>query len=126
MTLCNYASNAKSYVHKVKEKLMEMGFPTRHRTAFEKAPCYMCKNFDPWHGDGHGMKFEDWGIHPCDHRLNFCLKYHDNMCKRYDEAGKTFWSAERWRIENIPNYVFMNHNLFRHSKPLQSMGETQT
>jgi len=55
-------------------------------------------------------------------RRNYCMAF-DNLCKKYEEAGKTFWSAERWRIQNKPSYVFMNHNLWRnHGSSYNSEG----
>jgi len=92
---------------RVGEYLMELGIPVREKTPFEKMPCYLCREYDPWLDTDN-----DNSSHPCDHRRNYCMAF-DNLCKKYEEAGKTFWSAERWRIQNKPSYVFMNHNLWR-------------
>jgi len=95
------------------EYLAERDIWLRPKTGFEKKPCYLCQLFDPWLNvvdDGNfGYKFE---IHPCMERRNFCHTF-DELCENYKEAGKTYWSAERWRINNKPEYHFMNANLFR-------------
>jgi len=96
----------------IREYLMEMGVPTRPKTAFEKAPCYMCRHFDPW-VNVEFVGYESYcEFRPCEHRRNYCLTF-DKLCKKYTEAGKTFWSAERWRIKNKSDYAYMNANLFK-------------
>ena len=98
---------------KIIEYLAERDIWLRPKTGFEKEPCYLCQEFDPWWNvddDGNfGYKSE---MRPCMERKNFCHVF-DRLCKKYKEAGKTFWSAEKWRIENKPEYHFMNANLFR-------------
>lgn len=111
MTLCSYTG--------IKERLMGMGIKTRKKTAFEKQPCYMCQNYDPWTErtplvSDNTLYDEEVATHPCDFRQRYCRTF-DKLCKEYKEAGKTFWSAEGWRIRNKPGYIFMNHNLYRGS-----------
>jgi len=103
---------------KVVEYLMELGVPVRERTPFEKVPCYLCRNYDPWIErtplvSDNTLYDEETKIHPCDFRQRYCRTF-ERLCKHYEEAGKTFWSAERWRSRNKTGYVFMNHNLWRY------------
>lgn len=82
----------------------------REKTAFDKMPCYLCQELDPWiEGEN-----EEAQKHPCDLRLRYFRTF-DKLCKDYKNAGDGFWSAEKWRIKNKGGYVFMNHNLYRDS-----------
>ena len=106
---------------RILEYLMELGIPVREKTPFEKMPCYLCRNYDPWIErtplvSDNTLYDEEVKSHPCDFRQKYCRTF-DRLCKEYEEAGKTFWSAERWRSRNKPGYVFMNHNLWRYSGP---------
>ena len=98
---------------KIIEYLAERDIWIRGKTPFEKEPCYLCQEFDPWwnvDSDGHyGYKSE---LRPCMERRNYCHSF-DKLCAKYKEAGKTYWSAERWRINNKPEYHFMNANIYR-------------
>ena len=114
---------------KIIEYLAERDVWVRPKTYFEKEPCYLCQEFDPFmnlampkepYRDCNSPYYDpdryDCQQLPCDHRRNYCHSF-DKLCSKYKEAGKTFWSAERWRIENKPNYHFMNANMWREHKP---------
>ena len=104
---------------KIIEYLAERDIWIRDKTGFETQPCYLCQEFDPWL-DISGTPAPDYDYvynhRPCDHRMNYCRTF-DKLCKLYKEAGKTFWSAERWRIENKEEFGFMNANMWRKHKP---------
>lgn len=98
---------------KIIEYLAERDVWVRPKTCFEKEPCYLCQEYDPFLNiDGGPNETYIYEQHPCEHRRNYCRTF-ERLCSQYKEAGKTFWSAERWRINNKPEYKFMNANLWR-------------
>ena len=104
-----------NYKHHIIEYLAERDVWLRPKTCFEKEPCYLCQEFDPWlNVSGTPAPNYDYICeqHPCQHRRNYRRTF-NKLCPRYKEAGKTFWSAERWRINNKPEYHFMNYNLWK-------------
>jgi len=58
----------------------------------DRIPCLRCGRFKP----------DTLWLHPCSNRENYCLKYGRGMCKSYEEAGRSFERAERWRCSKCP------------------------
>lgn len=102
---------------RIRKYLKERDVNIRHRTVFDDEPCYRCQEFDPWL-DISGASNYDYLYEqkPCDHRRNYCHTWNP-LCKDFKEAGKGFWSSEKWRIENKPEYRFMNANQWRNYRP---------
>jgi hypothetical protein len=101
------------YKHNIVEYLAERDVWIRPKTCFEKEPCYLCQEFNPWLNISGTLNYDYvYEQHPCEHRRNYCRTF-DKLCPKYKEASKTFWSAERWRINNKLEYHHMNYNLWK-------------
>lgn len=110
---------------KIKKYLWERDIVLKPRTAFDDDPCFRCQEYDPCvlpmtakppFNDVSSPFYDpdryEYQQHPCNHRRNYCHTW-SLLCKHFKEAGDDFWSSENWRIENKPEYHYMNHNLWR-------------
>ena len=122
---------------KIRKYLRERDIHIKPHTSFDEEPCFRCQEFDPCiillpakepfcdvsspFYDPDRYQQEE---HPCDHRRNFCHTWNP-ICKHFKEAGHDFWSSEKWRIDNKPEYHYMNHNLWRNYQSFDTSARKQ-